>query len=339
MTHRIGVAERDQIRTLAEALLGRDVRSVSVAGRGANSRVYRVEDTAGRHAALKRYPPVTDDDPRDRLAIEVAALRFLESEGVDSVPRVLAANPARSTAILSWVDGEVVTQPGDRDIELGLGFLERVLRLGDAAGAQAIAVAPRPCLCGTDIVDQIGRHEARLVAAAKNQSDLAAFLGDEFIPVRAAAITAAETAARRNNIPFDQPLERDRQAMFQGDFGFHNALRAADNVLGFIDFEYFGWDDPVKLIADLLLHPGNGTTTAQRNSLARGVREILNPRDPTINVRLDSYLGLFRLRWALIALNIFLARPASANPRAGATSNAEARQIETSRKMLKSTVC
>ena len=38
------------------------------------------------------------------------------------------------------------------------------------------------------------------------------------------------------------------------DIGFHNILYK-DNKLFFIDFEYAGWDDCFKMIADLVLQP------------------------------------------------------------------------------------
>ena len=41
-----------------------------------------------------------------------------------------------------------------------------------------------------------------------------------------------------------------QRALSPSDFGLHNALRGQDGQLRFVDFEYFGWDDPVKLVSD-----------------------------------------------------------------------------------------
>ena len=38
------------------------------------------------------------------------------------------------------------------------------------------------------------------------------------------------------------------------DFGFHNSL-LKNNKLFFFDFEYAGWDDPIKLMCDFILNP------------------------------------------------------------------------------------
>ena len=39
------------------------------------------------------------------------------------------------------------------------------------------------------------------------------------------------------------------------DFGIHNTIRDQENNIIFIDFDYFGWDDPVKLASDFYWHP------------------------------------------------------------------------------------
>ena len=89
------------------------------------------------------------------------------------------------------------------------------------------------------------------------------------------------------------------------DFGFHNSLRRPDGSLAFLDFEYFGWDDPVKLTADILLHPGR---PLQPTAAARFRRsgDALYGDDPAFAARLAAYLPLFGLRWVLILLNEFI---------------------------------
>ncbi len=89
------------------------------------------------------------------------------------------------------------------------------------------------------------------------------------------------------------------------DFGFHNSLRRRDGSLAFIDFEYFGWDDPVKLIADILLHPDKMLSPPQRKRLRQAAGRQYG-EDATFFLRLDAYLPLFGVRWVLIMLNEFI---------------------------------
>ena len=47
-------------------------------------------------------------------------------------------------------------------------------------------------------------------------------------------------------------LPRHKQILSPSDFGFHNSLMTINGSLTFIDFDYFDWDDPVKLTADFI---------------------------------------------------------------------------------------
>ena len=120
------------------------------------------------------------------------------------------------------------------------------------------------------------------------------------------------------------------------DFGFHNSLRQGDGSLAFIDFEYFGWDDPVKVTADILLHPGAPLGGAQQLRF-RNAAERLYGEDASFGVRLEALLPLFGLRWALILLNEFMPERWQRRVLAGAAESwaeAKARQLNKARAML-----
>ena len=93
--------------------------------------------------------------------------------------------------------------------------------------------------------------------------------------------------------------------MSPSDFGFHNALRTIDGSLIWLDFEYFGWDDPVKLISDFLWHPGFELSGQQQENWKRGCFDIFK-QDPELQNRFDRCFPMYGLRWSLILLNSFL---------------------------------
>jgi hypothetical protein len=119
------------------------------------------------------------------------------------------------------------------------------------------------------------------------------------------------------------------------DFGYHNALRRPDGSLAFVDFEYFGWDDPVKLTADILLHPGPAAWAAAAATLPRRRAAAVRRSDVwSAACRLSAAV---RLRWVLILLNEFLPEVWARRVRAGATESweaAKARQLAAARKFL-----
>ncbi len=102
-----------------------------------------------------------------------------------------------------------------------------------------------------------------------------------------------------------QPVDAAAQTLCPSDFGFHNALRRPSGQLVFIDFDYFGWDDPVKLTADFILHPGMRLAeTLKRRFAAAAIAVYCD--DPAFRTRLALLYPLFALRWCLILLNEFL---------------------------------
>jgi hypothetical protein len=108
--------------------------------------------------------------------------------------------------------------------------------------------------------------------------------------------------------------------------------------LAFLDFEYFGWDDPVKLTADILLHPGRPLEPLQRKHFRRAATRLYGG-DPAFADRLSAYLPLFGLRWVLILLNEFIPERWQRRVLAGETgswSDIKARQLAHARAFLAS---
>ena len=137
---------------------------------------------------------------------------------------------------------------------------------------------------------------------------------------------------------FDAELPQEWRSLVPSDFGFHNSLRRPDGSLAFLDFEYFGWDDPVKLTADILLHPGRPLEPAQRKRFRQAATRLYGG-DPAFASRLSAYLPLFGLRWVLILLNEFIPERWQRRVLAGETgswSDVKARQLAHARAFLAS---
>jgi thiamine kinase-like enzyme len=93
--------------------------------------------------------------------------------------------------------------------------------------------------------------------------------------------------------------------MSPSDFGSHNAIKEDSGRIMFIDFEYFGWDDPVKLISDFYWHPGMNLSRELKAKWINLVKDIFKS-DVSYELRLSAYLPLYALKWCLILLNEFL---------------------------------
>ncbi|MFP6749711.1 MAG: hypothetical protein VCD66_19215 [Alphaproteobacteria bacterium] len=109
----------------------------------------------------------------------------------------------------------------------------------------------------------------------------------------------------QQGLDFGRSIGPSRLTLSPSDFGFHNAIRRSDGRLEFIEFEYFGWDDPVKLVADFLLHPGMGLDGELRRRFRCGAAAVFGG-DHGFDARLRALFPLYALRWCLIVLNEFL---------------------------------
>lgn len=317
-------ADTDDLRDVAARLLDDAVYAVERVGGGGNNRIYQVEDLGGRRYALKEY--LNDRiDERDRLGAEFGGLRFLWLQGVRDVPRRVAVDRDRSVALYEWVDGQPVSRPGAGDVDAALDFMARLKALASVPGAERLPLASEACLSIGDCLRQIDRRRRRL--AAVDDPRVQRFLVDGF--------DAAVAEATPDDIDLEAELTLAHRTLSPSDFGLHNALRTADGRLVFLDFEYFGWDDPAKLVSDFLLHPGMALSDELKRRFHRGAVEIFTG-DPAFSQRLRQLYPLFGLRWCLILLNEFLPERWARRAFAGKAGRAAAldRQLAKAEAML-----
>jgi hypothetical protein len=324
-----------QATEVARGLVGGAVEVSRLITGGRNSRVWRV--CSGERAfALKQYPS-RRDDPRDRLSTETGALRLMEHYRINSVPRVLGIDGERGYALLSWIDGSDVTEVRDDDIDAAVEFLSAIHGLRVTPWAAEQPLASEACLCGQEIERQIGIRLARLRDLA-DEPELIDFIENAILPASVQTSQEARAQMAAAGLDFAGELPQEWRSLVPSDFGFHNSLRRSDGTLAFVDFEYFGWDDPVKLTADLLLHPGRTLHPPQRKRFRQSTVRLYG-EDPAFPLRLRVYLPLFGLRWVLIMLNEFIPdrwqRRALAGG-AGDWTEAKARQLARAREFLAS---
>jgi hypothetical protein len=260
---------------------------------------------------LKHYP-APEGDGRRRLGVEWGALELMTGHGIACVPRAIAADRERGYALLEWIDGETVANPAPADIDKACEFLAAVHALRLIGAAQCQPLAAEACLSGDEIARQIEARTGRL-AAITDAPDLTAFLAERLTPLTAERLTPltarilawVEEEYRARNLSFAAPVPAAARSLCPSDFEFHNALRTPGGRFVFVDFDYFGWDDPVKLTSDVLLHPGMQLSETARCRFAAAARRIYGS-DATFSLRLRLLFPLFALRWCLILLNEFL---------------------------------
>lgn len=276
-------------------------------GGGRNSRVHMVE-TASHRLAVKEYF-TSPGDCRDRRKTEFDALNVLAGLGDRFVPLILMTREDPGITVLTYMDGEVITEdemtPDDeqRFIDFARGLI-RISKDGDNA---SLPPASEAFFTLGEIIANIELRLDRLEARPVNlpmAAELTDFLTRSFRPALSRLSNRAVSYYETVGLTVDSELAPEHRVLSPSDFGLHNCLRT-EHGLVFLDFEYFGWDDPVKMISDYLLHPAQGRAGAKRERIAGRMLDLFAGQ-PAIRERAEALFPLFGLKWCMILLNEFL---------------------------------
>lgn len=301
-----------RIQDVVSELLGQQVVETERLPGGRNSRIYKLTSPTGGPYVAKLYHR-KEGGQRDRLEAEFSGLQFLWKNGVRCVPQPIAADRDHGCAVYGYIEGhEIPTQDVTTgDIDYAVEFLATLDSMKDKDGSRELSEAAEACFSVQAIVDNLQfRLDVLngLTQGLNNQGatcdDLRKFLASEFIPAFQQIKDWSAEMHSRSGAPVDLDLPVSERTLSPSDFGFHNAVRCDDGQIFFVDFEYFGWDDPAKMVSDFLLHPAMELGEDLKLRFAAG---MLDHREAGMRLRkrVEVVYPLFALKWCLIFLNEF----------------------------------
>lgn len=296
-----------EVIKIAADCLQQKVEGVHKINKGGNGKVYQVICPDKQYVIKFYFQSPTDK--RDRLGTEFKSLSFLWEQGVQATPRPVAVSRKNQCAFYEFVEGE---QPsGDistRDIDRAVEFI-RVLRgLSKVPQASDFSAASEAFFSARDIVGSIKLRLKRFYfeEEAIEYQDLQEYLQDKLIPLLDSVEEWSKVHLIQQGISWDEELLGQYRTLSPSDFGFHNALRLISGKMVFLDFEYFGWDDPSKLASDFLWHPAMSLTEDLKHYFVKKMTDVF-AEDTGFKTRLRAFFPLFGLKWCLIFLNEFIA--------------------------------
>lgn len=298
------MTQNEMVESL-EQLLGEPIAGIEKIGAGGNSRVYRVDTMKGSVAAKFYFRHTAGG--RDRLDAEFGSLHFLWDNNIRSIPQPLVADRERQIAVYQYLPGSEI--PAERVTEAHIDqltdFLASLRKLAALPEAATLPFAAEASFSVADIVDNIhARFDLLQEVSGKEpiHQELTQFLEDRFAPALGRWENAARIVLGEDAYSADIPLAA--RTLSPSDFGFHNALLGEDGRLSFVDFEYFGWDDPVKMVSDFMWHPRSTMATMLKDRYAGRLMEAFGDLDG-MDLRLQAVFPLFGLKWCMILLNEF----------------------------------
>ena len=287
-----------EIMQLSYQMLSTQVLGVSKLNNGGNGGVYRLSFLDRADVKLKIYPV---DSNHDRLFSDVMVARGIAAVESHSIASLIAHDSKLGVGIYEWIEGEPVTLVTQADLESSLSFLVLLNSLRNSEYFSNAPLASAACFSGLDIEYQIDNRIQQFSSARLSNPELDTFFCDALLPAREFLLRHA-----RENWPcetgYEFPMAKAQRVLSPSDFGFHNAIRCASGNIIFTDFEYFGFDDPVKLMCDFCFHPGMNLSVKQKSFWLRGA---LNIYGVNVTNKLTVCRPLYGLIWCLILLNDF----------------------------------
>lgn len=298
-----------EFKSVLSSLLDCNVTSIERIGGGRNSKVYRLTCGNSDQYVAKLYFRHSSDD-RDRLEADFSGLQFLWKNGVKCIPRPIVADRNCGCAVYEYIEGKEISSPEvtNSDIDYAVQFLARLKGLKNRKGGSYLPLASEACFSVQAIVNNIELRLNRLSALPNSESQynaLREFLTNDFISSFDEVTRWCKSSLNQSRMSFGSDLGYEERTLSPSDFGFHNALRHGDGQIIFLDFEYFGWDDPAKMISDFLLHPAMELRQYLKHRFASSILTCFKDHR-YLDKRLETVYPLFGLKWCLILLNEFV---------------------------------
>lgn len=270
---------------------------------GRNNEAIRIETSNGTYV-LKRY--LNQVDRHQRFEREVSFLRHCDKTGVKAVPKLLEDHKDSFTILQQYIEGCRPKTLTDLHINSALEFIEDI----NSQSKEVLQDLPRAAdslQTGCELVTNLRIRfeilgDAR-IASALSQETYAQFskLYSEVIGENSNSYVAPNRFLNNlkhfSNLIFLSP----------SDFGFHNCIES-ENGLVFIDFEYSGLDNPLKLILDFVYQPDFYITEGIAQSVTEeigkpyGLKFLEIPKEIKV---------IFALKWLFMVLKRVFDNPPS----------------------------
>ena len=256
---------------------------------GINSSSWKVS-SENQKFFLKFYIK-SNNDKRDRIGAESRFTELLKEGGFKNFPNILLTNENDNWTLFEWLDGEKIVNPNQKDLEELTLFVKKIQILSNLKNSKNIGYASEACFNLVEHKKLVIFRVKEIIKASKG-SVKEWFKSQVLESLNKCEIKYQNyfSLSNSNNLIKNKILS-------PSDIGFHNVLKIK-NKLYFHDFEYAGWDDPYKLIVDILIQPEN--VLSKHNSI-----KIINSLESCLKIKnycdyLKVYLILYRAKWVSI---------------------------------------
>ena len=275
--------------------------------RTGNNRTYIIESGSIKYFA--KYFFRDKDDLRDRFNTEFSFVKYAEKTAPGFTPKILHTDPENCLIIYEFINGKplVKNQISEYEVLQAATFLKQLNKKLSLNENVYLPPASEACFSINDhlmlILNRINQlaniptDSIENLKALNLVQQINEIWNNETIRIR--------RACKEDGIDMFKQIDSSEKIISPSDFGFHNCLIMDDHKVVFLDFEYAGWDDSAKLVGDFF---GQIQIPVPDKFFDYFTDLIFKDFHSSIQLkkRAKILLNAFKLKWACIALNIFL---------------------------------
>lgn len=281
--------------------------TIALCAAGGNNRIYKVK--VGSDSYIVKYYFTHSGDSRDRLGAEYEFLSYSRNAAKGLTPWPYAYNRTTGLALYEYLDGRPFKAG-----EVGPGHVEDAIRffkeLNDPAyrwEAQSLPFSSEACFSLKEHLELVTNRLKRLMGIPQLSDEdrqVHQFLR-QLVSYWVGFSEKIAQHASASAVDYNLPMATGSWCISPSDFGFHNALTGVDGSTYFIDFEYAGWDDPSRMVADFFCQIAVPVPRKYYNRFVEAVMAAF-PEPEKLIQRSYLLLPVYGIKWCCIALNICL---------------------------------
>lgn len=259
---------------------------------GLNSGI-RLVEVGGSKYIIKTYP---EDLTRQRLNTEFQFLVLMNKAGIQNVPKPIKKLPGLNVGIYSYLHGETIKTATDFNISASADF---IIELNEkmAPFSNKLNFASDCFFSYENLLENIGWRILTLRDWVHLRPREYVQTVNEFYMIFQKIIDQNSTKAKE----FNDNICQMKQVISPSDFGLHNMLQD-EVIFKFLDFEYAGNDNCLKLICDFYCQPRIPISNSQFEGFVSKLNNSVFHMDSLLDIS-TKFLPLFRLKWSCIILN------------------------------------
>jgi len=273
------------------------IKDIKLLNGGKNNKVLKIEFRNNKKIVLKHYF-FHKNDPRNRLKTEWDFLKHTQKITTKCVPEPIKKNEQLNMASYSYINrGEVISKKiQDQDIIASAKF---IVEINQITFDKKFQLASESCKTLESHTFNINQR----VLGLSNNIEEKFFLAKEIVNFIDFKIIPLWNKIKIFNIKNSSHINgKIKLFLSPSDFGFHNIIKNNKSKLFFIDFEYSGMDDLVKLSNDFFFSSGNMLKKNQYEKFLDYIEKKLEV-DDFFRQRIQIFEFSYRLKWLCIMLN------------------------------------